>query len=109
MRKEVLERRELQKKTKMRVFNAMVVPTLLYRCETLIIKKRHESKFQAFEVMCLRRVEGVTRMDRVRNVEVRKALVQEAVMDIIKEKQKKWMEKLEEMSEDRLVRKVYME
>ena len=30
MRKEVLERRELQKKTKMRVFNAMVVPMLLY-------------------------------------------------------------------------------
>ena len=29
MRKEVLERRELQKKTKMGVFNAMVVPTLL--------------------------------------------------------------------------------
>ena len=28
MRKEVLERRELQKKTKMRVFNTMVVLTL---------------------------------------------------------------------------------
>ena len=109
MRKEVLERRELQKKTKMRVFNAMVVPTLLYRCETWTVQKRHESKIQAFEMMCLRRVEGVTRMDRVRNVEVRKALGQEAVMDIVKEKQKKWKEKLEEMSEDRLVKKVYME
>ena len=30
MRKEVLERRELLKKTKLRVFNAMVVPTLTY-------------------------------------------------------------------------------
>ena len=34
MRKEVLERRDLQKKTKMRVFNAMVVPMLLYGYET---------------------------------------------------------------------------
>ncbi len=32
MRKKVLERRELLKTTKMRVFNAMVVPMLLYGC-----------------------------------------------------------------------------
>ena len=54
MRKEVLERRELQKTNIMRVFNAMVVPTLLYRCETWTILKRHESKLQTFEMMCLR-------------------------------------------------------
>ena len=29
-----MERQELQKKTKMRVFNAMLVPTLIYGCET---------------------------------------------------------------------------
>ena len=34
MRKEVLGRRELQKKTKMPFFNAVIVPTLLYGCET---------------------------------------------------------------------------
>ena len=34
MRKEVLGRRELQKKTKLCVFNALIVPTLLYGCET---------------------------------------------------------------------------
>ena len=43
--------------------------------------------------MCLRRIEGVTRKDRVRNEEVMKTLGQEAVMT---------------MSEDRLVKKVYM-
>ena len=52
--------------------NAMVVSTLLYGCETWTILKRHESKLQALEVMCLRRVEGVTRKDRVRYEEVRK-------------------------------------
>ena len=77
MRK-VLERRELQKKTKMRVFNAMVVPTLLYGCESWTSQRRYESKLQAFEMACLRRIEGVTRMHRVRNVEVREALGQKS-------------------------------
>ena len=71
MRKKVLERRELRKKTKMRVFNAMVVPTLLNGCESWTLQRRHESKLQAFEMVCLRRVERVTRMHRIRNVEVR--------------------------------------
>ena len=34
MRMEVMEQRELKKKTKLQVFNAMVLPTLLYGCET---------------------------------------------------------------------------
>ena len=34
MRKEVIDRRELSKATKLRVINATVMPTLLYACET---------------------------------------------------------------------------
>ena len=60
-------------------------------------------------MMCLRMVEGVMRKDRVRNKEMRKALGQKAVMDIVKEKQRKWKDKVETVSEDRLVKKVYMD
>lgn len=51
-------------------------------------------------------------MNRVRNEEVRvlrKALGQEVVMEIVKEKQRKWKAKLEQMTEDRLVKIVYEE
>ena len=34
MRMEVLERRELKKATKMRMYNAMVIPTMLYGSQT---------------------------------------------------------------------------
>ena len=53
------------------------------------MQRRHESKLQAFQMMCLRRVEGVTRMDRVRNEEVREVLRQETVLEVLKEKQRK--------------------
>ena len=39
VRTEVLERRELRKETKMKVFNAMVVATLLRGCETWTVQK----------------------------------------------------------------------
>ena len=60
-------------------------------------------------MMFLRRVEGVTRMDRVRNEAVRRCLGQEAVLDIVKEKQRRWKVKVEEMNGDRLVKQVYEE
>ena len=48
-------------------------------------------------------------MDRVRNVEVREVLRQEAALEVVKEKQRKWKAKLAQMSENRLEKKVYMD
>ena len=109
MRKEVLERKELKKATKMRVYNAIVLPTMLYGSETWTVMKRHESRLGATEMAYLRRVEGVTRMDRVRNADVREAVGQEEVMEKVKRKQRAWKEKLEQMEDNRLVKKVYTE
>ena len=94
MRRGVLEIRELKKATKMRVYNAMVLPTMLYGCETWTVMKRHESRLQTTEMAYLRRVEGITRLDRVRNVDVREALKQEEIMEKVRHKQRAWKEKL---------------
>ena len=88
MRNEVLERRELKKATKMRVYNAMVIPTMLYGSETWTMMKRHKSRLRATEMAYLRRVVGVTRIDRVRNTDVRVAVRQEEVMEEVKRKQR---------------------
>ena len=49
----------------------------------------------------------MTRLDRVRNEDVRRSLGQEAVMDIMKKKQRRWKVKMEEGNGDRLVKQVY--
>ena len=101
----MLERRELKKATKMRVYNAMVIPTMLYGSETWTVMKRHESRLGATEMAYMRRVVGVTRIDRVRNVDVREAVNQEEVMEKVRRKQRAWKEKLEQMEDGRLVKK----
>ena len=77
----------------------MVVPTLLNRYESWTLQRRQVSKLHAFEMACLSRVEGVTRIDRVRNMVVQEALRQKAVSEIVKEKQRNCKAKLEQMCE----------
>ena len=55
LRRQVIVRKEPGKATKLRVINAMVVPTLLYGSETWTLQKRHKSKIQAMEMRYLRK------------------------------------------------------
>ena len=105
LRRQVIDEKELSKATKLRVNNAMVVPTLLYGSETWTLQKRHRSKIQAMEMRYLRKVEGVTRLDRVSNEDIRRRLGVEAVLAVA-DRKKEWRERIAVMSQERLVRRV---
>ena len=49
------------------------------------MQKRHESRLQTCEMMCLRKIEGMSRIDRVRNEDIRKSrsLGQVVVVDMV--------------------------
>lgn len=81
---EGLRRKELSKATKLRVINAMVVAILLYGNETRTLQGRHRSRIQAMEMRYLRKIEGVTRMDRLSN---------EAVLAVT-DRKKEWRESI---------------
>ena len=106
MRRQVIERKVLSKATKLRVINAMAVPTLLYGSETWTLQKRHRSKIQATE---MRKIEGVTRLDRVPNEDIRRRLRVKAVLAVGGRKKKEWRESIEGMSQERLVRRIFEE
>ena len=67
LRRMVFGNRELISEAKMTVYNAVVVPTLVYECGTWVLKDRDKTRLQAAERKVLRRVVGVTRLDCVRN------------------------------------------
>ena len=71
------------------------------------VQTRHESRLQACEMVCLRRIEGVSRVDRVRNEDICDSLGQVAMVDMMKDRQLRWKEKLEGMDGSRLVKQVY--
>ena len=74
LRKEVVDRKELCKTTKLRVYNTIVKPTLLYGSETWTLQNRHMKKLQATEMRYPRKVKGMTRMDRMRRDDITERL-----------------------------------
>ena len=63
MREAVLKRKELSKKTILKVINATMLPALMYGCEAWSLSKQQELKVQATQMRVLRRIEGVIRQE----------------------------------------------
>ena len=104
----VLRRKELSRSTKIKVVNATMMPVLMYGCETWSLTKKQQSKVQATQMNVLRRIEGVNRLDRVRNADIRERLNQEGVLDLVKRRQESWKSRLEEMSYEKTMKKVFV-
>ena len=54
----------------------------------------------------LRRIEGVSRADGVRNEDLRLRLGQVGILELARRRQEKWLNKLERMQDDRITRRV---
>ena len=59
-------------KTKLRIYNAVVIPTLLYVSETWAITQTEEKKQDVFDNHFLRRISGIMWFHHVRHTEERK-------------------------------------
>ena len=90
--KKVYESREFSREAKVTVYEAVVIPTLTYRCETWVLKEREKSRLQATEMRVLRKITGV---DHVRNETVRERLGLEPVLKKVERRRECWKEKVE--------------
>ena len=62
--------KEIGMKTKIRVYEAMVLSVLLYNSETWTLKATTKKKLLVFVMSCLRTIKG-GRRDRIRNIDIR--------------------------------------
>ena len=69
--KSALCNRVLGIKAKRSLYEGVIVPTALYGAEAWGMRSAERRKVNVLEMKCLRSLVGVSRMDRVRNEEVR--------------------------------------
>ena len=56
--------------TKVAVYKAVILTTLLYGCESWVLYRRHVVKLEQFHMRCLRRIAHVKWQDKIPNTEV---------------------------------------
>ena len=94
---------------KMCMWESIVVPTVLYGSESWVLSAEERQRLNVFDMRCLRRVLGVSVMDRVRNVDIRRlcgskvSLSDRADRNILK-----WFGHIERMEEVRLTKRIYI-
>lgn len=107
--KEIWKSGNLSTKTKLRMIESCVFPTLLYACETWTIKKRNKDRLEAFEMGCYRKLLGISWRQKVRNETIRNQLgKQKSVYDKVRERKLGLFGHICRMTDDRLIKRVLM-
>src|SRR6218665_57049 len=74
----------------------------LYNAETWTMKEKQKQGLRIFEMPCLRKIEGVTRRDRIRNKKIFKRLnIRIGIVDRIRNKRLRYFGHLNRMKNER--------
>ena len=104
-----LSNRGLGIKAKKCLYIGVIVPTALYGAETWSLRSAERRKVNVLEIKCLRSLVGVSRMDRVRNEELRRrAGIERELASRADQRVLRWFGHVERLDEYRMARKVLM-
>ncbi|KAI5754287.1 hypothetical protein M8J77_007444 [Diaphorina citri] len=108
LRRGFINKQEVGKQTKVTVFKTVYRPTLTYSAESWTLTSKHKSRLQATEMKYLRRVEGKTRKDRIRNTSIRSSLNIDPMQTFIQEAQLRWFGHMMRMPDQRYPKLAYL-
>ena len=104
--------RLLSKNLKIKVYRTIILPVVLYGCETWSLTLREERKLRVFENMVLRRIFGPSRDEvtgewrRLHNEELNDLYSSPNIVRVIKSRRMRWAGYVARMSEERGVYRV---
>eukprot|EP01068_Selenidium_serpulae_P017051 Selendium_serpulae@DN6343_c2_g1_i5.p1 len=90
----------------MRLFRSMIMPKLLYGCETWTTTKPSGARLNTFHMKCLRTILGVTLLDQIPNTRIRERLVETSVGRQIQKKRLQWAGHVQRMPPERVQRQL---
>ena len=107
LRGTVWERRGIKLATKLKVYKAIVLPALLYACETLTIYERHAKNLHRFHMNCLRKLLKITWQDKIPDTEVLSRTELPSIHTLLKRAQIRWAGHLVRMPDTRLPKRLF--
>ena len=78
LRANVWERNGIKLDTKLKVYKAVVLPSLLYACETWTVYQRHAKRLNHFHLSCLRKLLKIKWQDKIPDTEVLRSRMPDA-------------------------------
>ena len=107
LRTNVLERNGIRLDTKLKVYKAVVLPTLLYARETCTVYHRHAKRPYHFHLSCLKKLLKIRWQDKIPDTEVLKKPKMQSVHTLLKLAQLRWTDHVTRMPDERLPKKVF--
>ena len=88
------------------IYKTVVLPSLLYACETWTVYPSHDKKLNHFQLSCLRKILKIRWQDKIPDSEVLKKAKMQSVHTLLKLAYLRWTGHVTKMPEDRLPKKV---
>ena len=100
-KRKVFTNRGFSKNTKLKVFRSLVMPVLLYGCETWAITQVDIQRLNTFHMHCIRSILGVSRLNKIRNSFNLKSAKEEPIERQIQHQRLQWLGHLQRMNVSR--------
>ena len=105
LRGSIWDRSGIRLDTKLKVYRSVVLPTLLYACETWTVYQRHVKRLN-FHTSCLRKLLKIKWQDRIPDTEALKRAGMQNIHTLLKLAQLRWTGHVTKMPDECLPKKI---